>query len=315
MSVDGSADATGGLEGRTVLVTGGGGFVGGHLAANLVDDVELRVLDDFSNGSRDRVPDGAEVVEGDVRDAERLREAMAGVDCVFHQAAVVSVERSVEAPEETHEVNVDATLSVLERARETGARVVFASSAAIYGAPESVPIAEDAPKRPSSPYGLEKLGADQYCRLYADLYGVETVALRYFNIYGPGQSGGPYSGVITKFRSQAREGGPITVQGDGSQTRDFVHVSDVVRANRLAATTDRTGEAFNVGTGRSIDVATLARIVSEAAGGVDVVHTDPRSGDIRDSLADVSKARSLLGYEPTVELESGIEGLLADGPA
>lgn len=298
------------LEGQRVLITGGGGFVGGHLASALAPEADVRVLDDFSNGSRDRVPPEAEVIEGDVRDERRLREAMAGVDCVFHQAAVVSVERSVEAPEETHEVNVDATLSVLERARETDARVVFASSAAIYGAPESVPIPESAPKRPSSPYGLEKLGADQYCRLYADLYGLETVALRYFNIYGPGQPGGPYSGVITKFRSQAREGGPITVQGDGSQTRDFVHVSDIVRANRLAATTSHTGEAFNVGTGRSIDVATLARIVGDAAGGVEVVHTDPRSGDIRDSLADVSKAASLLGYEPTVDLESGIERLL-----
>ncbi|WP_114576075.1 NAD-dependent epimerase/dehydratase family protein [Saliphagus sp. LR7] len=313
MTVDGSADAAEGLEGQRVLITGGGGFVGGHLASDLASEADVRVLDDFSNGSRDRVPPEAEVVEGDVRDPDRLREAMAGVDCVFHQAAVVSVERSVEAPEETHGVNVDATLSVLERARETDARVVFASSAAIYGAPESVPITEDAPKRPSSPYGLEKLGADQYCRLYADLYGVETVALRYFNIYGPGQSGGPYSGVIAKFRSQAREGGPITVQGDGSQTRDFVHVSDIVRANRLAATTPHTGEAFNVGTGRSIDVATLARVVGEAAGGVEVVHTDPRSGDIRNSLADVSKARSVLGYEPTVDLESGIEALLADG--
>ncbi|MGN8215075.1 MULTISPECIES: NAD-dependent epimerase/dehydratase family protein [Halococcus] len=298
------------LSGLTVLVTGGGGFIGSHLVDALVAENEVRVLDDFSSGRRSQLPANLSVIEGDVRDSDVRKAAFDDVDIVFHEAAIVSVEQSVEMPMESHAINVDATLSVLEEARRTNARVVFASSAAIYGTPETLPIPETVAKRPSSPYGLEKLSADHYCQLYHDLYGLETVALRYFNVYGPRQRKGPYSGVITKFFAQARSGGPITVQGTGEQTRDFVHVRDVVRANLLAAMTDRVGEAFNIGTGRSTTIAQLAEHVRETVDpDIKIEHTDPRPGDVRDSLADVSKANEALDYEPAVELSEGIESV------
>lgn len=298
------------LEGRTVLITGGGGFIGSHLVDVVVEHNDVRVLDDFSSGRRSQLPADVDVVEGDVRDPATCEAALDGVDVVFHEAAVVSVERSVEAPTESHATNVDATLSLLEAARRTDARVVFASSAAIYGVPETLPITETVAKRPSSPYGLEKLSADHYCRLYHDLYDTETVALRYFNVYGPRQRKGPYSGVITTFIAQARAGGPITVEGTGEQTRDFVHVRDVVRANLLAATTDHVGEAFNIGTGRSTSILQLAEHVRETVDpNIDIEYVDARPGDIQDSLADVSKATEKLGYEPRVELADGIESV------
>ncbi|WP_134672102.1 NAD-dependent epimerase/dehydratase family protein [Halorussus marinus] len=297
------------VSNRTVLITGGAGFVGSHLAEALVADNEVRVLDDLSGGSPDNVPAGAELIEGDIRDPETVADAMAGVDLVFHQAALVSVEQSIERPQASHRINVDATVELLERARQTDARVVLASSAAIYGHPESVPVAESDPKEPTSPYGIDKLSIDHYARRYRDLYGLEAVPLRYFNVYGPRQNP-EYSAVVSVFFRQARDGGPVTVEGDGEQTRDFVHVSDVVRANLLAATTDRVGEPFNVGTGTSVTVNELAETVIEVTGSdADIEHVDPRPGDIRHSEADVSAAREALGYEPTVSLEDGLREL------
>ncbi|QPV62851.1 NAD-dependent epimerase/dehydratase family protein [Halosimplex litoreum] len=301
----------GSLEGRTALVTGGGGFVGSHIVDALVPETDVVVLDSFVRGDRERVPDGVRVVEADVRDEDAVAAAVDGVDVVFHQAAIVSVAQSVEDPTTSHAVNVDGTLAVLEAARRADARVVFASSAAIYGEPESVPVDERHPKEPASPYGLEKLAGDHYCRLYADLYDLSTVALRYFNVYGPRQAGGDYAGAITAFAEQARAGGPLRVDGDGEQTRDFVDVADVVQANLLAATTDATGEAFNVGTGEATTIRRVAEIVRDTvAPDVEVVHGDPRSGDIRESVADVGKARDRLGYEPTVPLTEGLADLL-----
>ncbi|MFC7075577.1 NAD-dependent epimerase/dehydratase family protein [Haloarcula halophila] len=297
--------------GRQVLVTGGGGFIGSHIADALLPDNEVRILDDFSSGSRERCPDGATVVEGDIRDRDTVETAMDGVDLVFHEAAVVSVAQSVEDPETSHATNVDATLSILEAARRADARVVFASSAAIYGAPESIPIAEDDRKEPSSPYGLEKLSGDHYCRLYHDLYGLETVPLRYFNVYGPGQTGGDYAGVINVFTDQARDGGPLTVDGDGEQYRDFVHIDDIVQANVLAATTDAVGRAYNVGTGQRTTIRELAEAIRDRIDpDADIVHTDPRPGDIRESRPDISRAREQLGYEPTLSLGEGLDDLL-----
>ena len=296
----------GDLSGRTVLVTGGAGFVGSHLAESLTEAAEVRVLDDFANSSPEDVPDHATLYEGDVRDRETVREAMTDVDVVFHEAAMVSVPASVEDPLGCHGVNGTATLGLLDVARETDSRVVLASSAAIYGRPESVPIGEDHPKRPSSPYGIEKLSNDQYARVYAEQYGLETVALRYFNVYGPRQTG-QYSGVISVFLDQALGGDPITVEGDGEQTRDFVHVDDVVRANRLAATTDATGTAYNVGTGTSVTVRELAEAVRDVTGAdVPITHTDPRPNDVERSRADVARARRELGFEPTVSLRDGL---------
>ncbi|MFC7098968.1 NAD-dependent epimerase/dehydratase family protein [Halobaculum marinum] len=303
------------VTGRTVLVTGGAGFVGSHIARALVDDNEVRVLDDLSTGQERNVPAGAELYEGDLLDEDLLREAMAGVDLVFHEAGLVSVPKSVERPVESNRVNVAGTLAVLDAAREVDARVVLASSVAIYGDPETVPIDESHPTRPTSPYATDKLAIDHYARVYNELYGLETVALRYFNVYGPGQSAGEYAGVVSTFLEQARSGQPLTVEGDGTQTRDFVHVADVVRANLAAATTDHVGEAFNIGTGDSVTIRELAELIADVGGATaGIVHTDPRPGDVERSRADASKARRLLGFEPRVDLREGLSELAQRQP-
>ena len=294
------------------LVTGGAGFIGSHLADRLVDDCTVTVYDDLSTGSRDNVPEDAEFIHADIRDDDTLRDAVDAADIVFHEAAQVSVQRSVGDPATSHAVNIDPLLTILEAARDTNTRVVFASSAAIYGHPESLPIHESHPKTPTSPYGLEKLTADHYCRLYHDRYGVDAVVLRYFNAYGPGQQGGDYSGVISIFRDQARAGDEITVEGDGTQTRDFVHVDDIVEANLLAAATDEAaGETFNIGTGDSIEIRELAETIRDVTDSTaDIVHVDSRPGDIDHSEADISKARDVLGFEPTYDIEAGLDAYL-----
>ncbi len=299
-------------RGQTILVTGGAGFVGSHLAEALVEHNDVRILDDFSAGKRGNVPEGATVIEGDVCDPNILGEAMSGVDTVFHEAAMVSVSKSVEHPLRSHAVTSDGSLVVLDRARREDARVVLASSSAVYGHPESVPIPESACKRPTSPYGIDKLTADQYARRFSDLYGLETVVLRYFNIYGPRQNP-EYSAVVRTFFDRAIRGEDITIEGDGTQTRDFVHVDDVVAANCRAATTDRVGEAFNVGTGTSITVRGLAEAIRRVTDSdSDIVHADPRPGDIDDSRADLTRAREGLGYEPAVSLSDGLESLVGE---
>ncbi|MFC7157900.1 NAD-dependent epimerase/dehydratase family protein [Halomarina halobia] len=299
------------LEGRSVLVTGGAGFIGSHLVDALAQDNEVHIIDDFSTGRRGHVHPGATVIEGDVCDPAVVSEVIADVDLVFHQAANASIKRSVDDPSASHRANVQGTLTVLERARRTDARVIVASSTAIYGNPTSVPISEDEPTTPTSPYGVEKLAADHYARLYNELYDLDTVALRYFNVYGPRQACADYSSVITTFLEQACSGQPITIEGDGSQIRDFVHVNDVVRANLLAATTDRVGEAYNVGTGRSVSVLELARLVADLTDSRgEVIHVDRRPGDIQKSRADISKARRDLGYEPSVGLHDGLAALV-----
>jgi len=299
------------LAGRTLLVTGGAGFIGSHIVDAVVDRNDVRVLDSLSTGSRDRLPDGVRLIEGDIRDQETVEAAMEGVDVVFHEAAMVSVPESVDRPRACHDVNGTATVTLLEAARANDSRVVFASSAAIYGHPDGVPIAEDAPKRPASPYGLEKITGDYYTRIYADRYGLDTVSLRYFNAYGPRQTGGQYSGVISTFLEQARSGEPITVEGDGEQTRDFVHVDDIVQANLRAATTDSTGTSYNIGTGSNITIRELAETVQRVTDtDSEIVHVDPRPGDIEQSEADITKASERLGYSPTVTLEDGLSQLV-----
>lgn len=301
------------LSGESVLVTGGAGFIGGHIVDELRDRADVTVLDDFSSGEEANVPPSVEVREADVRDADAVADAVAEADVVFHEAAVVDVAQSVETPVRCHGVNVDGTLNVLEAARAHDARVVVASSAAIYGAPTSTPVDESERTAPLSPYGIDKLAVDHYARRYHDLYGVDTVSLRYFNAYGPGQSGGDYAGVIDVFFEQARAGDELTVHGDGTQTRDFVHVDDVVRANLLAATTEEVGSAYNVGTGTSVTINELAERVKAVVGSDSpVVHTEERSGDIQHSRADIGRARRKLGYEPTVSLSDGLATLERD---
>ena len=295
---------------QSILVTGGAGFIGSHLVETLAADNDVVVVDNLSGGRREWVDDRATLIEGDVRNEQTVARAVDGVDLIFHQAANVSVQRSVEAPVESHETNVDATLRLLEHARNEDARFVFASSAAIYGTPEAVPIDESDPKRPTSPYGAEKHAADQYCRLYHDLYDVETVALRYFNVYGPRQRGGQYSGVIDVFLDQADRGEDITVHGDGAQTRDFVHVDDVVAANCLAAVNGTPGEAYNVGTGDSISIRALAELVRETTETTsDIVHVDAREGDIEQSRPSIEKIQAGLGFEPRRSLDTELETL------
>lgn len=300
-------------EGQEILVTGGAGFIGSHLVDALVDRNNVRVLDDLTSGSRSNVHPEATLIEGDIRNETTLKHAMAGVDLVFHEAAVVSVQRSIEEPRESHAINVDGSLSVLECARHEDARVVLASSAAVYGEPEYIPINEEHPTEPMSPYGFEKFSLDEYARMYHELYGLETVSLRYFNAYGPRQTGGDYSGVISIFLDQARSGVPITVNGDGKQTRDFVHISDIVQANLLAAETETIGEVFNIGTGEVVTINELAEVIRTVTGSEsEITHTNPRSGEIEESQADISKAHRALGFKPQVTLEDGLRSLATE---
>ncbi len=291
---------------QTVLVTGGAGFIGSHLVDALRRRNEVRVLDNLSSGDRERVPADVELIVGDIRDQETVREAAAGVNVIFHEAAQVSVAESMEEPLETHAVNATGTLHVLEAAREADATVVLASSAAVYGDPESVPIDESHPTNPKSPYGQSKLVAEQYAQLYSECYDLETVALRYFNVYGPRQSM-EYAGVLTIFLEQARQGEPLTVHGDGTQTRDFVFVGDVVRANLLAATQGDSGAVYNVGTGTSISIRELAELVVEVTDtDSSIKYVEVRSGDIERSQAAINSIQGAIGFKPSVGLTEGL---------
>lgn len=291
------------------LVTGGAGFIGSHLVGELLDRGHaVSVLDDLSTGQEMKLPEQATLHVGDVGDDDVVTPAVADADVVFHQAGLVSVDRSIAAPLASHATNVTGTLRVLEAAREHDTRVVLASSAAIYGSPTYTPIDEDHPLAPTSPYGLDKLAADQYTRLYHDLYDLETVSLRYFNVFGPRQTGGAYAGVVSVFVEQALAGEPLTVHGDGSQTRDFVFIDDVVEANLCAASTDTVGRAYNVATGSGLTIGELAEtIIDVTQSSSDVVHVTPRAGDIDRSVADVSAARGDLGFEASVSLREGLE--------
>jgi UDP-glucose 4-epimerase len=282
---------------------------GGHVA---------RVLDNFSSGKRENlaaVASSLEVIPGDVRDAERVELAATGCEIVFHEAAIVSVPYSLEHPQETHDVNLQGTLNVLEAARKAGAkRVVFASSAAIYGDDPELPKRETMLPRPISPYGVEKITGEQYLRVYAAHYGVETVALRYFNVFGPRQDpSSPYSGVISVFVDRAFAGKTLTIFGDGEACRDFVYVEDIVDANLAAANQDGvSGQVFNVARGERTTLNELAAMIGRILGRqIRPEHGAPRAGDIVQSVADVTHARRRLGYEPKVAVEEGLARLVA----
>lgn len=302
---------TRGPSNQTVLVTGGAGFIGSHLVDRLIQSNEVRVLDNLSTGSRTNPPADAELVVGDVRDTELLSELTQDIDIVFHQAAQVSVQRSIEDPSESFSTNLEPTVELLELARKRGFRVVVASSCAIYGDPVYTPIDEEHRTSPNSPYGLEKLTLDRYTQLYNDLYDVETVALRYFNVYGPRQSASDYSGVIGIFREQAANGDDLTVEGDGQQTRDFIHVDDVIQANMYAAETKETGHAYNVGTGSATSIQELAETVQSLSESTpDIAHVEGRTGDIAESRADITKIQDKMGFEPDVSLREGLRSLI-----
>ncbi len=296
------------------LVTGGAGFIGSHLVDRLVaEGCAVRVLDDFSSGREANLAtsaDAVEVVRADLRDGEALARACDDVDVVFHQAAIASVPRSVAEPLLTNAVNLDGTLAVLEAARAAGARrVVFAASSAAYGDDPEMPKRESQPARLISPYALQKYASERYCRLYAELHGLETVALRYFNVYGPRQDPqSDYAAVIPLFVTAALSGDPVRIFGDGDQTRDFVFVADVVEANwRAACQPGVAGALLNVASGRRTSINELAAIVGDCLGrDIDVNYEPPRPGDIRHSWADVSRIEERLGFRPRTDLKEGL---------
>lgn len=300
------------------LVTGGAGFIGSNLTAALVARGEkVRVLDNLSTGHwgllRRLVGDSplVETITGDIRNPSIVRSAMEGVDIVFHQAALGSVPRSVESPVESDAVNVQGTVVVLDAARRAKVRrLIFAASSSAYGDTEALPKHEAMPPSPMSPYAVTKLTCEYYMRVFADLYGIETLSLRYFNVFGPNQlPDGAYAAAIPRFVKAALVGEPIVIYGDGEQTRDFCFIDNAVRANLLAADSSSklSGQVINVAGGRRIGLNDLVRELGRVLGRApEVCHIDPRPGDIRHSLADISRAKSLIGYEPLVTWESGL---------
>jgi UDP-glucose 4-epimerase len=309
------------LDGSRVLVTGGAGFIGSHIVDRLTQEgVEVGVLDNFSTGDASNLAKssnrGVSIHELDIQDYDAVRKVVGDYQVVVHEAALVSVARSVEDPLRVNQVNVTGTLNLLRAAVEARVeRFVYASSSSVYGDTETLPKKESMGTVPSSPYGASKLAAENYCRVFAKVYGLKTVSLRYFNVYGPRQKGGFYSGVIPIFIRRVHEGKAPIVFGDGLQTRDFTFVQDVVEANILSLTSPliKGGEVYNIAAGGTISVNDLALTVAGLLGKLDLSpeHAEPRKGDIRASYADVSKAREELGYRPRFSLAQGLAETIA----
>jgi UDP-glucose 4-epimerase len=296
------------------LVTGGGGFIGSNLVrALLARGDEVRVLDNFATGSRANLAGlehDVDLVEGDLRSYERVHAAVRGVEVVFHQGALPSVPRSVQDPLTTTAVNVEGTLNVLLAARDEGVRrIVNASSSSVYGNGGALPRVETQAPDPISPYAVAKLAAERFCTSFSRVYGMEIVSLRYFNVFGPRQDPtSQYAAVVPRFIHAVAHGEPVTIHGDGEQSRDFTYVDNVVRANLLSADVERaTGEILNVATGRSFTVNALADAIGELAGRpVEKRYESDREADVRASWADLSEAKRVLGYEPLVSFEDGL---------
>lgn len=297
------------------LVTGGAGFIGSHIVERLVKEGHrVRVIDNLSTGRSENIElflPKIEFVEGDIRDLGRVREAMDGVDYVLHQAAVPSVPRSVKDPLVSNSANIEGTLNVLIAARDADVeRIVYASSSSVYGDTPVLPKHEGMKQEPRSPYAVSKLGGELYCQAFHDVYGLETVALRYFNVFGPRQDPeSHYAAVIPKFITALLCGGPATIFGDGEQSRDFTYVGNVVEANLLAARAPNVArEVFNIACGERITVNELARLLAELIA-VDVKpeHTSSRPGDVRHSLADISRAKDLLDYKVKIDIQDGLK--------
>ncbi|MBW2005586.1 MAG: SDR family oxidoreductase [Deltaproteobacteria bacterium] len=306
----------------TYLITGGGGFIGSNIVEELVKRGEkVRVLDNFSTGKRENLLpflNTIELVEGDVRSYHIVREAVEGVDFILHQAALPSVPRSIKDPLTTNEVNVVGTLNILNAAKDEGVkRIVFASSSSIYGDLETMPKTEDMLPKPLSPYAVSKLAGEKYCQVFTRLYGLETVALRYFNVFGPRQDPtSQYSAVIPKFIHAIRNGQSPTIFGDGEQSRDFTFVENVVQANLLACEEgheDISGEVFNIACGKRITINTLVNSINEILGtDVKPVYADARPGDVKHSLANIGKAQQFLGYKVKVDFYEGLEKVIGN---
>jgi len=298
------------------LVTGGAGFIGSAVVRALLQRGErVRILDDFSTGTRanlDGLGPALEIVAGDILEHDTLARALAGVEAVFHLAAKVSVPRSLEEPEGDLRVNAAGTLAVFQAAAKTGVRrVVYSASAAAYGDNPNLPLRESELPAPLSPYGVSKLAGELYARLFPQAYGLETVALRYFNVYGPRQDpNSPYSGVLSRFFDALARGEAPVLLGDGAQTRDFVYVADVAEANLRALSAPAvavSGQVFNVGTGRSVSLRELLEVLHTVTGRATAPRREPaRGGDIRHSCADLTRTKAQLGFEPSWALREGL---------
>jgi len=303
-----------------ILVTGGAGFIGSHVVDRLLKEgLEVVVVDNFSTGfaenlSRWKNHERFNLVTGDIRDFNLVKKLADGVDAILHHAALPSVNQSLKDPLETNGVNVTGTLNLLKASVDAEVkRFVFASSCSVYGDAEVLPEHEDLTPQPISPYGVSKYAAECYCRVFHEVYGLETLCLRYFNIYGPRQRYGPYSGVITIFVERLLAKQEPVIHGDGKQTRDFTNVADVVEANMLALTVERGhGEVLNIATGRPNTVNDVAGMLIEITGRKDLnpVYTAARPGDIKHSHADIERAKKVLGYKPRIQLKNGLQMLV-----
>lgn len=293
-----------------VLITGGCGFIGSNLAEELSKNHDVVILDNLSTGSLDNIKDfNVEFFKGDILDVNLLKKLIKDVDCVSHQAAVVSIPESIENPVRAEEVNVKGTINVLTASMDSGVdKVVNASSCAVYGDTPLLPVREDVPLNPKSPYAVTKLASEYHCNVFTEIFGINTISLRYFNVYGPRQNpDSEYAAVIPKFIQRAIKGEPLIIYGDGEQTRDFIYVKDVVRANIIALKSKKSG-VFNVATGKRVSINELASLINQL---VDVnsepVYDKPREGEIRHSFGDITRIKDQLGFEPTYSMESGLK--------
>lgn len=297
------------------IVTGGAGFIGSHIVEAIAGSHEVTVIDNFSSGKRENL-DGfknVQVIEGSICDPGLLRDAFSDADGIFHLGAIASVARSVDDPASTHETNLTGTLNVLLAARDCGVKkVVFSSSSAVYGDEPTLPKRENMPPVPLSPYAVSKLAGEYYCSVFSDLFGLKTVSLRYFNVFGPRQDPlSEYAAVIPKFITRLLKHQAPLIFGDGKQTRDFVFVRDVVQANLLAMKGSKTG-TFNIGSGERLDLNTLASTLAEIMDiRIPPIHEKPRSGDIRDSVSDISAAKKSLGFRASYSLDKGLRETIA----
>jgi nucleoside-diphosphate-sugar epimerase len=292
-----------------VVVTGGAGFIGSHVTKKLVEaGYDVFVIDNLLAGKVENLPKGVNFFKLDIRNLKDIKPVFVGAKYVYHFAAIPSVQYSIENPGETNEVNVGGTLSVLTAAKDAGVkRVVYSASSSVYGDVKKLPTTETEEAKPKSPYALQKYVGELYCKMFSEIYGLETVCLRYFNVYGDGQpSKGAYASVLAKFLDLKKQNKKLTIVGDGNQTRDFVNVSDVADANILAATSARAGkgESINIGTGKKYSVNEIAKII----GGL-IEYLPPRI-EPKDSLADISLAKFLLDWRPKIDLEKGLKNLL-----
>ncbi|MEJ2241654.1 MAG: SDR family oxidoreductase [Candidatus Bathyarchaeota archaeon] len=303
-----------------ILVTGGAGFIGSHLVDRLIEKgYTVRVIDDLSTGEKQNIAqhknnESFQFVEGDIRDFDLVKKCVKDVDAVFHEAALVSVTLSVENPLLSNEINVTGSLNLLKASVDTNVkRFIFASSCAIYGDTKELPITEKISGNPLSPYAVDKLAIEKYAKVINDSYEIETVGLRYFNVYGSRQKYGPYSGVISIFINKLLENKVPTIFGDGDQTRDFVNVKDVIEANMLALSKrDVSGEVFNISSGRAVTINNILKIIRKLLKKekIEPKYSEARFGDIKHSYADISKAQKILGYDPQIQINEGLKQLI-----